>query len=210
MVLIYTEQAERANALAAEGDFLGAARLRAKSALYRFHEFGIQENASSEIAVGDLLYAVYYATRGGDEQLAAQLRNTLESYASLLQHAAYDALQENWPATTRGCLIGMFEEWVGDAHLMTRSAEANRYYARAEPWYRIKQCRVDEGATAKEMPCWQWGMEPAFEVPNWAFADFLEWRYAGLSEDVFDYHLDFFDRLDFKHRILHRQEEDSV
>lgn len=195
--------ASRADALAAEGRFEEAARYRTMSAQARLQSCGIRSHMDSDEAIADLLFAIYYAQRAGDTTRATSLRNTLTSYAWLLQDAAYDALQEEWPDSTRACLVGLFEEWVGDAHLFTGSAEAIRYYDRAESWYRIEELRATD-EVSKVLPCWGWGTEPQFFEALRAFFEYLEWIDPDTADawNIGDYDSLFFDRLDWKRELV--------
>jgi hypothetical protein len=196
----YSEDADEA---VEQGEFERAATLRAQSAQSRLERFGIESNASADLAVGDLLYAIYYARRAGADERAIHLRTLLESYAKLLQHAAYRWLQEHWPGTTGSCLVGLFEEWIGDAHLFTESAAAVRYYDRAEPWYQVEAQRATD-QVSQVMPCWGWGAEPQFEMPLFAFQSFLDWK--GLEEadrmSTAECADQFVDRLEYKLRLV--------
>lgn len=192
----YSEDADEA---AESGQFGRAAELRAQSAQSRLERFGIESTASAALAVGDLLYAIYYARRAGADARPTRLRTVLESYAVLLQHAAYRRLQEHWPETTDLCLVGLFEEWIGDAHLFTESAAAVRYYDRAEPWYRTEAQRTTDEVW-QVMPCWNWGVEPQFEMPMFAFFEFFDWREPKDIErmSATEYADHFSDRVEYK------------
>ncbi|WP_276248619.1 hypothetical protein [Haladaptatus sp. YSMS36] len=192
--------ASQADAFAKEERFEEAARYRAMSAQARLQSCGIRSHMDSDEAVADLLFAIYYAQRAGETTQATSLRNTLTSYAWLLQDAAYDALQDEWSNSTRACLVGLFEEWVGDAHLFTGSAEATRYYDRAEPWYRIEQLRARDDV----LPCWNWGAEPQFFEALRAFFEYLEWIDPETADawNIGDYDSLFFDRLDRKRELV--------
>jgi len=193
---------ERAEERASAGAFAAAARLAARSAQSRLERFGIASTANADLAVGDLLYAVYYARRAGADDVARRLRRSLQSYAFVLQDAGYRALQDEWPETTRACLVGLFEEWVGDAHLFTGSEAATRYYDRAEPWFRVEdECAADDVSAA--LPCWGWGAEPQFERPMDAFFEYVEWAEPERSFEfgTGDYGLRFFERLDGKRAL---------
>lgn len=199
----YSEDADEA---VEQGEFERAATLRAQSAQSRLERFGIESNASADLAVGDLLYAIYYARRAGADGRAIHLRTLLESYAKLLQHASYRRLQEHWPDTTDSCLVGLFEEWIGDAHLFTGSPVANRYYDRAESWYQVEVGRATEATDEvwQVMPCWNWGVEPQFEMPLFALQGFLDWK--GLEEadrmSTTECADQFVDRLEYKRGLF--------
>lgn len=187
-----------AQSLAAEDDFEAAATAAARSAQQRLERFGIESTANCDLAVGELLYAIHYARRAGEDATAVHLRGTLEAYARMLQRAAYERLQDSWPETTHACLVGLFEEWIGDAYLFTGSSTAGRYYDRAEPWYRVEEGRA-AASVSEHLPCWGWGGEPQFERAMTAFYDHLDWvglRTADSSAmNPLEYDSAFFERL---------------
>lgn len=205
-----TPESERAEALASEGNYAEAARFAAQSAQSRLERFGIESRTNSDLAIGDLLYAIYYARRAGETQTAIHLRETLRSYALMLQLAAYEALQEEWPQMTWACLVGLFEEWIGDAYMFTESDIASRYYDRAEPWYCVEECRLDEYTLnrATVAPCWQWGAEPQYDKTWNAFLDYLDWlepeTTTGRDTDFSFY---FFERLNYKRALISRLDD---
>lgn len=202
-----TSASKQADRLAAEGKYAAAARRRAQSAQSRLEQFGIESGANTDLMVGDLLYAIYYARRGAKPEMAVNVRTTLVSYAALLQHAAYTAVLEEWPDSTRTCLVGLFEEWIGDAYLFTDTSEATRYYDRAETWYSIEECRAAD-RISKELPCWGWGAEPQFDEAMLAFVDYLEWFESAFVDKITlnEYNSLFFNRLDYKRSLVERME----
>lgn len=205
-----TPESERANARASDGDFSMAARLAARSAHARLERFDVERKTNRNLAIGDLLYAIYYARRAGNTRTASHLQETLRSYALLLQQDAYTALQEDWPGMTWACLVGLFEEWIGDAYLFTERVTAKRYYDRAEPWYRIEDRRVKRyRTTAGVAPCWQWGAEPEFNKAWHAFREYIAWSELEPPEHDTDYSMYFFDRLDYKRALLAHSGRDN-
>jgi hypothetical protein len=199
-----TPEMERARAAADEGEYSRAATLAARSAHGRLVRFAGERRTNRTLAVGELLYAIHYARRGGDDETADRLREALRAYASLLQREARDALREDWPSMTWACLLGLFEEWVGDAHLFTGDDAAGGYYDRAERWYRAEDCREQWCSRTSVAPCWQWGDEPGFEKAWAAFRDHAGWCADDLTPFPEDCRTHFFDRLDRKRAVLTR------
>lgn len=200
-----TPESRRADSLADDGEYKAASRFAARSARARLERFGVESHANCDMAVGDLLFAIYFARRARESQTAIRYRGTLETYVSTLQEAAYLKIRDLWPNFTGACLVGLFEEWVGDAYLFTEPGGAIYYYDRAEPWYRGEECRATD-EFMKEIPCWGWGAEPQFFKTLRVFFDFLEWREPEIRDEwsVSEYDTWFFDRLDDKRRLAKR------
>lgn len=203
----YSEDADEA---VESGRFDRAAGFRAQSAQSRLERFDIESNASADLAVGDLLYATYYASRAGADGRAMHLRTLLESYAKRLQYASYRRLQEHWPDTTESCLVGLHEEWTGDAHLFTGSPAADRYYDRAEPSYQVEAQRAPDDIS-QVMPCWGRGAEPQFEMPLFALQGFLDWKELEEADRMSATECadQFIDRLEYKRGPAQKFWEDS-
>lgn len=202
----YTDRSRRGKAAAENGQYQDAASLFALSAFGRLREYGIRECSNANMAVGDLLRAIHYSRRADTDRTAVILRTTLESVALLLQDAAKESYHEKLRGAASSdvqCLIGLFDEWIGDAHLLTDSSEGADHYNRAETWYERERKR--EGSHS--IPCFGWGMEPEFDAALFALRDHMEWR--GLPDDMdaqplTELAVDFDTRLSFKRRLVER------
>ena len=201
-----TSESKRAERQASEEEYEAASRLMAQSALTRFREFGLCSlGSNSNLAVGDLLYAICYARQAGADETAVRLRGTLESYTRVIRECAHQRLRDEWLLMTWACLVGLCEEWVGDAYLLTRDDTAGRYYDRAEQWYRLEGCREEHLGRDSPAPCWQWGHEPEFDKAWGAFERYVDWLGIDVpdeSDTREEYEIDSFDRLAYKRRVL--------
>jgi hypothetical protein len=104
---------------------------------------------------------------------------------------------------TWACLVGLFEEWTGDAHLVTGDAGASRYYDRAGSWYRAEGCREATLDRRSPAPCWQWGHEPEFDGAWAALGTHLDWVAPAAAPDpTADYEVYTFDRLAYKRDLV--------
>ncbi len=209
VVSFHTPASEQAQAFASDGNYAAAARLAAKSGHSRFRQYGLESvSTNSTLAIGDLLEAICYARQAGNDQTARWLRGSLQAYAKVLQESAHERLQDEWPAMTWACLVGLMEEWIGDAYLFTEDRDADRYYDRARSWYRAEECRETKLDRNSPSPCWQWGMEPAFEKPWAAFERYLVWIDADAPSEIdaeFDIYC--FDRLKYKRELVQKVTE---
>ncbi len=200
-----TSESEQAETHASEDRYETAARRMARSAYTRFREFGLNLLGSNgNLAVGDLLYAICYARQAGADETAVHLRGTLESYTRATRECAHQRLGDEWPSMTWACLVGLCEEWVGDAYLLTRDGRAGRYYGRAKLWYRLEDCREEQLGRDSPAPCWQWGHEPEFDKVWGAFERYVDWLGTGEVEapDTTDFGVYTFERLAYKRRLL--------
>lgn len=79
---------------------------------------------------------------------------------------------------------------------------ATSHYDRAEPWYRLEECREAHLDCDSSAPCYQWGAEPEFDKAWGAFERYVEW--TGLdqpSERAVDYESVTFERLAYKREL---------
>lgn len=207
-VVWHTSESERAETHADHGDYEVAASLSAQSALARFQQYGLASlGSNSNMAVGDLFSAICYARQAGADDTAVRLSGTLEAYTRVIRQCAHQRLREEWPSMTWACLVGLCEEWIGDAYLLTGDETASRYYDRAESWYRLEGCRERHMDRESPAPCWQWGLEPEFDKAWAAFEEYIEWLDTNVwgeveKLDTTDLEVNTFERLASKRRLL--------
>lgn len=204
-VVWHTPESERAAKHADNGDYETAYSLAARSAQSRFQRFGLTSLGSNgNMAVGDLLFAICYARNAGAEDTAVRLRGTLGGYTGVISECAHQRHREEWPSMTWACLVGVCEELIGDAHLLTCDETASRCYDRAASWYRLEECREAHLDRNSPAPCWQWGMKPEFDKAWAAFEEYVEWLDTDEVEplDTIDLEVYTFERLAYKRQLL--------
>ena len=167
------------------GDFADAAMHYALDSLEEIITGGLEPNRSLRVRVAVMLLAISCDAQAGNERRAALLTSVIEPLLADLRTAAAENPNCAGLARVDPVLVGLLEEWTGDAHFYMGDPEALEWYERAEPHY----------SDAKSVE--NWGFEEEFTYAHHAFTGFLASTGQSLPEGS---------DVDFKHRLHVKQE----
>lgn len=139
------------------GEYQAASHVYAADSFTMMNEndFSPSGDLTFMVAIAYLIKSASCAARAGNQQRTRAIRDAAEAYIrhALREEARDDRTQD-----------GLYHEWLGDIHLMTRSPTAITHYRTARGYY------------ADTSPSMQrtWGGEEAFNYAHWAVESFLE------------------------------------
>lgn len=174
MTDLYTEAQNNEEA----GEYHTAARAYAENGFIILNEQDFEAGRQFRLGIASLVKALSCDARAGQQRRARAIRDTA---ASAIRHALREEEKED------RCRDGLYHEWLGDIHLMTRSVSARTHYETARNHY-------SDASPSQQRT---WGMEEEFDYVHWAVESFLE--EAGYEDEVEELHpSDFSGRIEIK------------
>jgi len=153
----HTELARQASSAEKSGEYDRASELYFKSAGERIGSYlwtDREDGSNGNLALADLLRAVYCARRGDEDERAENIGLVYEGTASVLQ-----------TTTDLRDAKGVIEELVGDCYLLLERETAVDHYQQATTQYELLSNTMQLS----------WGMEPEFVHAQWVVDDYINW-----------------------------------
>lgn len=165
-----------------EGNLTAAAKLYTESGFRSVNDADFESCTRFRVGIAILIKASSAAVRAGNDRRGEVLRDII---TELLDRTISEADGDD------EVVIGLYYEWIGDVHFLTRSERAEYYYRKALEYYEDKP----------EMAFLSWSMEQESDYERWAIEAYLESEGVEAELPVSDFTARITDKIGYLDRL---------